>query len=47
MAFNDKGAAWLQTDADRVANAYFAKKMLRCGDFVATIAKDGSERKPE
>lgn len=47
MAFNDKGAAWLQAEADRVANAYFAKKMLRCGDFVATIAKDGSEQKPE
>ena len=32
MAFENKGAAWLQTD-DKIANPYFGHKMLRCGEL--------------
>lgn len=32
MAFNNRGAAWLQGDAV-LANPYFGARMLRCGEF--------------
>ena len=32
MAFNDKGAAWLQK-SDELANPYFGSRMYHCGDF--------------
>ena len=32
MAFNDKGAAWLQF-SNELANPYFGSKMFSCGDF--------------
>ncbi len=35
MAFNDKGAFWLQTDK-MVMNPYFGDEMLHCGAFKAT-----------
>lgn len=34
MAFDDKGADWLQRGEDLV-NPYFGDEMLRCGEFVA------------
>ncbi len=42
MAFNDKGAYWLQSHTT-VHNAYFGSKMLRCGVVEAEIKPDGSE----
>ncbi len=33
MAFNNRGADWLQDDA-MVANPFFGDAMLRCGDEV-------------
>lgn len=39
MAFDDKGAAWLQTDP-KVLNAYFGKKMLRCGEIRGAIERN-------
>ena len=36
MAFNDKGAYWL-SNADSIRNPYFGKKMLTCGEVVATL----------
>ncbi len=35
MAFNDKGAYWLQT-RDVVNNPYFGSKMLKCGTIKDT-----------
>ena len=32
MAFDNKGAAWLQA-GDKLANPYYGQKMLRCGEF--------------
>ena len=32
MAFDNKGAAWLQI-GDKLANPYYGQKMLRCGEF--------------
>lgn len=40
MAFNNKGAYWLQTQKS-ILNPYFGKKMLRCGEVKATyIARE-------
>ncbi|MDD7984140.1 efflux RND transporter periplasmic adaptor subunit [Lentisphaera marina] len=36
MAFNDKGAKWLQNEED-VANPYFGSGMYRCGDIQKTF----------
>jgi membrane fusion protein, copper/silver efflux system len=36
MAFDDKGAAWLQT-GDTIANPYFGSSMLRCGELRETF----------
>ena len=44
MAFDNKGAEWLQTTAD-VANPYFGDEMLRCGEIRGKIAADGRESK--
>ena len=37
MAFNSKGAAWLQAGS-KIANPYFGHKMLGCGDVKRTFA---------
>ena len=36
MAFNDKGAFWLQ-DHDRTRNPYFGDEMLMCKDMVEKL----------
>lgn len=52
MAFDDKGADWLQRGED-LLNPYFGAEMLRCGSFVAEYPsglppapEDGSEPQP-
>ncbi|HSW45824.1 MAG TPA: efflux RND transporter periplasmic adaptor subunit [Phycisphaerae bacterium] len=40
MAFDDRGAAWLQA-GEQISNPYFGHKMLRCGMIRARIAADG------
>lgn len=40
MAFNDKGASWFQA-GQIIHNAYFAKKMLRCGEVLGTVGQNG------
>jgi Cu(I)/Ag(I) efflux system membrane fusion protein len=42
MAFDDKGAEWLQA-GDEIANPYFGAKMLLCGEIRGRIAFDGRE----
>lgn len=37
MAFNNRGAAWLQAQNKRIHNAYFGAKMAFCGTFRATF----------
>jgi Cu(I)/Ag(I) efflux system membrane fusion protein len=46
MAFDDKGAKWLQAD-QQVRNPYFGKKMLRCGEVQELIGPNGSVTKHE
>lgn len=36
MAFDSKGAAWVQRD-EALANPYYGAAMLRCGEFRATV----------
>ncbi|MCB9569958.1 MAG: efflux RND transporter periplasmic adaptor subunit [Myxococcales bacterium] len=36
MAFDSRGAAWVQRD-DALANPYYGAAMLRCGEFRATV----------
>ena len=38
MAFNNKGASWLQSDK-YLLNPYYGSRMLRCGKVTETIAK--------
>jgi Cu(I)/Ag(I) efflux system membrane fusion protein len=38
MAFNDKGADWLQTDDD-IRNPYFGASMYKCGQVMEVIGK--------
>ena len=38
MAFDDKGAAWLQLDED-ILNPYFGASMLRCGEVKQVIGR--------
>ena len=38
MAFNDKGADWLQTD-DKIRNPYFGASMYTCGQVAEVIGK--------
>lgn len=40
MAFDNKGASWLQAE-ERISNPYFGSKMLRCGEIRKQIAEDG------
>ena len=44
MAFDNKGAAWLQA-GEKIANPYFGHKMLRCGEIqrVFVAATGGAE----
>jgi len=42
MAFNDRGADWLQSSED-VANPYFGAAMYGCGAPVETIVEAGDE----
>jgi len=37
MAFNNKGADWLQADKE-IRNPYFGASMLKCGEIVRTIS---------
>ena len=37
MAFNNRGATWLQSDKD-VRNPYFGQQMLKCGEVVRLIS---------
>ncbi len=46
MAFDDKGAAWLQRDT-AILNAYFGKKMLRCGEIRGAITSTGEWNEAE
>ncbi len=39
MAFNNTGAAWLQT-SNQVLNPYFGESMLRCGEIISTHVSD-------
>lgn len=39
MAFDNKGASWLQT-TNRIRNPYFGASMLKCGELVVSGAKD-------
>jgi Cu(I)/Ag(I) efflux system membrane fusion protein len=38
MAFNDKGADWLQNDED-IRNPYFGASMLKCGQVIEVIGE--------
>lgn len=41
MAFNNRGASWLQSEKD-ILNPYFGKKMLTCGSIQQTLTgRDG------
>ncbi|MCP4378045.1 MAG: DUF3347 domain-containing protein, partial [bacterium] len=40
MAFDNRGASWLQAD-DKTLNPYFGAEMLRCGGVIETIEGDG------
>ncbi|MBC2593205.1 DUF3347 domain-containing protein [Ruficoccus amylovorans] len=42
MAFDGKGASWIQDDKS-VANPYYGQKMLRCGSVQKQIAGETSE----
>jgi len=44
MAFDNKGADWLQSQKD-VMNPYYGSKMYRCGEVVATMPKAGPSDK--
>lgn len=39
MAFNDKGAYWLEKEKT-ILNPYYGSKMLKCGSIKETIAKN-------
>jgi Cu(I)/Ag(I) efflux system membrane fusion protein len=41
MAFDKKGAAWLQA-GDKLANPYYGQKMLRCGEFQRNFPPTGA-----
>jgi len=46
MAFNNRGANWLQRDAD-VRNPYFGKAMPKCGEVVRTIGPQAAPQAEE
>ena len=43
MAFNNRGATWLQSDKN-VQNPYFGQQMLKCGDVVKAISTGKEQR---
>jgi len=45
MAFNNRGASWLQSHAE-VENPYFGDAMFRCGGAVETLSKGGEAPGP-
>jgi Cu(I)/Ag(I) efflux system membrane fusion protein len=44
MAFNNRGAVWLQTDKD-VRNPYFGSRMFKCGTVLRSIARGRRQSK--
>lgn len=42
MAFDNRGAAWVQAD-DEIRNPYFGAAMLRCGERRGSISSSGAE----
>jgi Cu(I)/Ag(I) efflux system membrane fusion protein len=40
MAFNNRGADWLQSDRE-VRNPYYGAQMLQCGEVVETMVEEG------
>jgi len=46
MAFNNKGAYWLQ-HSPKVMNPYFGKSMLECGSIQAEYGKEIIKKKPK
>jgi Cu(I)/Ag(I) efflux system membrane fusion protein len=40
MAFDNRGANWLQSD-DKTLNPYFGAMMLKCGGVIETIEGGG------
>ena len=44
MAFNNKGAYWLQNISE-TRNPYFGSSMLTCKDSVETLVQDKKEKK--
>ena len=44
MAFNDRGADWLQRGKE-IHNPYFGAAMLKCGEIKATFAPHGPKQK--
>jgi len=46
MAFNNRGATWLQNDKN-VINPYFGDQMLRCGSVIETITASLPASKPK
>ena len=46
MAFNNRGATWLQADPD-VRNPYFGASMLRCGGVIETLAPPAASDDPK
>ena len=43
MAFNDRGATWLQSHTD-VENPYFGATMFRCGEVIETLTNGGTDK---
>ena len=43
MAFNDRGASWLQSHTE-VENPYFGATMFRCGEVTDTLINDSAEQ---
>jgi len=46
MAFNNRGATWLQADQE-VRNPYFGASMLRCGGVIDTLAPPAESDDPK
>ena len=45
MALNNEGAHWL-SKAEEINNPYFGDRMLRCGEIIRTIRRDGKQESP-
>ena len=46
MAFNDRGAIWLQA-SDNTANPYFGSAMFGCGEMVKNLTSANDEKAKE